>query len=231
MLSLFRQICDLLVPRTCPVCGKQLSAHEQYLCTRCLAGLPLTRLHLHDFNAMEQLFAGKTPIERAAGCFWYERANRYSQILQSIKYRKMPALGEWLARQYGRDLAAAGFFEGIDAVIPIPLHSSKLARRGYNQSLYIARGLASAASLPVLDVVTAAKPHSSQTRKGNYARYLNVRGIFAIAHPEKLAGKHVLLVDDVVTTGATLLSCAEMLHAHVDGIKISLATLAVARLG
>lgn len=231
MLHLLRHIADLLVPRSCPVCGSRLWGHEQFLCTSCLATLPITHLHRRPFNAMEQLFAGKTPIERATGYMWYERTNRYSQILQSIKYRNMPALGEWLARRFATELAACGFFDGIDCIIPIPLHSSKLARRGYNQSLHIARGIAAVASLPVLDVVTASLPHSSQTGKGSYARYLNVRGIFSIAHPRQLAGKHVLLVDDVVTTGATLLSCAEMLHGSVDGIRISLATLAVARQG
>ena len=230
MLPLLQNIADLLIPRYCPVCGKPLAAHERDVCTKCLAHLPRTQLHRRHFNVMEQLFAGKTPIERATGYFWYERANRYSQILQSIKYRNKPGMGTRLAKQFALEIAPDGFFAGIDAIIPIPLHSSKLAQRGYNQSEYIARGISQATRIPVMNVVTAAMPHATQTRKGNYARYLNVRGIFSLKDPESLQGKHVLLVDDVVTTGATLLSCAEMLNAEVQGIKISLATLAVARL-
>ena len=230
MIALLQNIADLLIPRYCPVCGKPLAAHERDVCTKCLTHLPRTQLHRHRFNVMEQLFAGKTPIERATGYFWYERANRYSQILQSIKYRNKPGMGTRLAKQFALEIAPDGFFAGIDAIIPIPLHSSKLAQRGYNQSEYIARGISQATRIPVMNVVTAAMPHATQTRKGNYALYLNVRGIFSLKDPESLQGKHVLLVDDVVTTGATLLSCAEMLNAEVQGIKISLATLAVARL-
>ena len=90
MIALLQNIADLLIPRYCPVCGKPLAAHERDVCTKCLTHLPRTQLHRHRFNVMEQLFAGKTPIERATGYFWYERANRYSQILQSIKYRNKP---------------------------------------------------------------------------------------------------------------------------------------------
>lgn len=223
-------VADLLMPRLCPVCGTVLSPHERDLCTKCLAELPRTQLHLRRNNVMEQLFAGKTPIERATGYFWYERDNRYSPILQSIKYRNRPMMGMRLAERFAREINADGFFSGIDAIIPIPLHSSKLAKRGYNQSEYIAKGMARATGLPAINAVAAALPHSTQTRKGIYARYLNTRGIFSLLNSEELEGKHVLVVDDVVTTGATLLSCAEMLHREVGDIKISLATLAVARL-
>lgn len=234
MLDFLRNIAidvaDLLLPRYCPVCRNPLSAHERHVCTKCFADLPRTLLHRRRFNVMEQLFAGKTPIERATGYFWYERDNRFAQILQSIKYRNKPTMGLYLAERFAGEIAPDGFFEGIDAIIPIPLHRSKIASRGYNQSLFIAKGISRATGIPVLDVVTASLPHSTQTRKGIYERYVNTRGIFSLRHPEQLEGKHVLIVDDVVTTGATLLSCSEMLHAGVKDIKISLATLAVTRL-
>lgn len=225
-----RDVADMLMPRICPVCGKVLAAHERAICTACMIKLPKTRLHEHRFNAMEQLFAGKTPIERATGYFFYERDNKYAQILQSIKYRNKPQIGYLLASQFARELMPQGFFDGIDAVIPIPLHRDKLAKRGYNQSEYIALGIADATGIPMTCAVVASRPHDTQTRKGIYERYLNTRGIFGVSKPESLEHKHVLVVDDVVTTGATLLSCAETLQEAVHDIKISLATLAVARL-
>ncbi len=224
-------IADLLLPRACPVCGKVLSAHERYVCSGCMLDLPRTLLHEHQFNTMEQLFAGKTPIERATGYFFYEKDNRYAGILHSIKYYNNPKLGQWLAAKFATELLQSGFFDGIDMIIPIPLHRSKLALRGYNQSEYIARGISEATGIPVAtDIVKAVKPHATQTRKGIYERYLNTRGIFGISHPERLEGKHILIVDDVVTTGATIMSCAELLNSSIHSITLSAATLAVARL-
>lgn len=224
-------ISDILLPRTCPVCGKVLPAHERHICGACMLNLPRTQLHEHHFNAMEQLFAGKTPIERATGYFFYEKDNRYAGILHRIKYYNDPKLGEWLAAKFAAEIAANGFFDGIDVIIPIPLHRSKLIKRGYNQSEYIARGISKATGIPIdTGIIRATKPHATQTRKGMYERYLNTIGIFGIKHPERVEGKHVLIVDDVVTTGATIISCASLLHSEISGITVSAATLAVARL-
>lgn len=227
---IFSDIADILLPRTCPVCGKVLPSHERYVCQSCMLNLPRTHLHEHKFNTMEQLFAGKTPIERTTGYFFYEKDNRYASILHRLKYYNNPKLGEWMAHHFATELSDSDFFDGIDAIIPIPLHFTKFASRGYNQSEYIARGISSVIGKPVIRAVVATRPHDTQTRKGVHERMLNTQGIFDAPHPEQLNGKHVLIVDDVVTTGATLLSCAEMLNAKVSDIKISLATLAVAHL-
>lgn len=230
MKRIISDISDLLFPRTCPVCGKVLSPHEKYVCPECMLNLPRTQLHEHKFNAIEQLFAGKTPIQRATGYFYYEKGNRFSSILHRLKYHNMPELGQWLATKFAEEISPCGFFNDIDAIIPIPLHYTKLAKRGYNQSAYIAQGISNATGIPVIAAVKSIKAHSTQTRKGIYERHINTTGIFGISRPELLEGKHVLIVDDVVTTGATLLSCAELLNSTVHDIKISVATLAVTRL-
>lgn len=233
-MKIFRTICDSLLdtlfPRSCAVCGKTLASHEKHLCASCLLDMPCTNFHKSKFNAMEQLFAGKTPIEKATGYFYYEKGSPYANILHNLKYRNEPLLGEWLGARYAKILQADNIFSDVDYIVPIPLHRTKLATRGYNQSEHIARGIASVLNVPVsTDIILADKSHESQTHKGIYERYLNTQNIYKANGKDRLIGKHVLIIDDVVTTGATLLSAA-LTIADVPGIKISLATLAVARL-
>ena len=179
---------------------------------------------------MEQLFAGKVLIENASGFFFYEKGNPYSNILHDLKYRNQPQLGRFIAQLYAKELISKGAFKDIDCIIPIPLYHSKMVKRGYNQSLLIAQGFADIFNVPVYtDVITAPRPHDSQTNKGIYERWLNTQGIFETKNVEKIESKHVLIVDDVITTGATLLSAATTIST-INGIKISLATIGVARL-
>ena len=230
--EIIKYVVDMLFPRLCVVCDHALNEGERYVCGGCLAELPLTAYHRIDFNPVEQLFAGKVPVERATSYFFYERGSRHAAILHSIKYHNNPHLGEWLACRQAAQLKADGWLgDDIAAVVPVPLHRSKLAMRGYNQSEYIARGMASVAGCDVEQLVKAVKRHDTQTHKGQYERQLNISGVFkATGRAELFAGKHVLLVDDVITTGATLLSCAEALRQAVPDIRISIATLAAARL-
>lgn len=221
---------DVLFPRLCPVCNTTLLSHERHICTKCSIDIPRTRNHLQDFNAMEQLFAGKTPIEKAVGYFFYEKGNPYSNILRDIKYRNKPQLGQHIATLFAKELLDNNIFKDIDCIIPVPLHHSKKLKRGYNQSEYIAQGFAQVLGIPVFnDIIIADKSHESQTNKGIYERWLNTQDIFSAQNTTLLENKHVLIVDDVITTGATLLSAA-LTIASVPGIKISLATLGVARL-
>ena len=196
---------DVALPRVCPVCGKALDADEQWLCRKCLAGLTRTRYENTPFNAMEQLFAGKVPVERATSYFFYEKGVT--------------------------DMAASGFFDGIDLVTAVPLHRSKLAHRGYNQSEHLAHGIADALHIPYVEALKAVRPHATQTHKGALERWQNIQGNYAL-NPKKadlLAGKHVLLVDDVVTTGSTLTVCATEL-LKIPEVKVSIFTLAAAKL-
>ena len=222
---------DVVMPRVCPVCGKALDGDEQWLCRQCLAALPRTRFEDTDFNAMEQLFAGKVPIERATAYFFYEKGSPYASILHDIKYRSTPRMGEWLTARAVSDMQTSHFFEGIDIVTAVPLHRSKLAKRGYNQSEYLARGIADALGIPYVETLKAVRPHSTQTHKGALERWQNIQGNYALnnKNTDLLPGKHILLVDDVVTTGSTLTVCASLLK-QIPGVTVSLFTLAAARL-
>ena len=163
--------------------------------------------------------------------FFYERNAPYSQILQDIKYRNVPDMGRWLARRYAESTADSGLWDGIDYLIPVPLHIGKLAKRGYNQALYIALGISDATQIPVYEAIDAVKGHATQTHKSAFERRQNTKGLYASIPEadETLVGKHVMIIDDVITTGATLLSCAESL-CHIPDISISFFPLAAARL-
>ena len=221
---------DMALPRVCPVCHQALDGDEQWLCRRCLAALPRTRYEEADFNTMEQHFAGKVPIERATAYFFYEKGSPYSSILHDIKYHHQPRMGLWLAARAVTDMASSRFFDGIDVVTAVPLHRSKLAHRGYNQSEYLARGIAEALHVPLIEALKAVRPHSTQTHKGAMERWQNIQGNYALKkNADRLAGKHILLVDDVITTGSTLTVCAAALKT-IPGTIVSLFTLAAARL-
>lgn len=231
MTKWIRAATDALLPRLCPVCGNALDGDEAYICRKCLAELPRTHLEDVEFNTMEQLFAGKVPILRATGYFYYEKSSPYAQILHDIKYRNMPRMGQWLTTRAASDLKDSGFFDGINAIVPVPLHRSKLAQRGYNQSDYLARGLAQVLQVPIYPAVIATRAHGSQTRRGATDRWLNAQDTYALSdkHAKRLENTHILLVDDVVTTGATLEACAKALLA-IPGVTVSLFTLATSRL-
>ena len=221
---------DVVMPRVCPVCEKTLDADERWLCRKCLANLPRTRYEEVDFNTMEQLFAGKVPIERATAYFFYEKGSPYSTIVHDVKYHNMPRMGQWLTARAVGDMAASHFFDSINAVTAVPLHRSKLAQRGYNQSKYLALGIAEVLGIPYIDALKAIRSHSTQTHKGAMERWMNIQGNYALAkNADSLTGKHILLVDDVVTTGSTLTVCAALLK-QIPGVTVSLFTLSAARL-
>ena len=222
---------DVVMPRVCPVCGKYLNADERWLCRQCLAALPRTRFEETEFNVMEQHFAGKVPIERATAYFFYEKESPYASVLHDIKYHGLPRMGRWLTSRAVSDMAGSHFFDGIDMVTAVPLHRSKLAQRGYNQSEFLARGITDALGIPYVEALKAIRPHSTQTHKGALERWQNIQGNYDLNKKtaDRLAGQHILLVDDVITTGSTLIVCATLLKS-IPGVKVSVFTLSSARL-
>lgn len=229
MRSWFRDIADFFFPRTCLVCGRVLLHNEEHLCTHCVVDMPRTAFHTLADNAVAQLFYGKLPVERAMAYFFFAKGSDYRMLIHRIKYNGEKECGAYLGAMFARETMGSGFFEGIDYIVPVPLHRSKERKRGYNQSEWIAGGIADVTHIPLCcDRLVCRTQRISQTRKGLYDRYLATRHAFELLPTENLKGCHVLLVDDVVTTGATLLACGEALIAGGVG-RVSIATLAVAQ--
>ena len=220
-------VMDFLLPRYCPICRRRLTRTEPEICLDCLCDLPKTNAHLMKENPIEKLFWTFMPIERATSYFFYESMESQRSIHQ-LKYYSNPRVGEELASIMAAELQEAGFFDGIDFLIPMPLHWKRKLKRGYNQCDYIARGISKVTGIPVAkDVVERTVNNKTQTRQLMSDRKENVENIFRLKNAGKIEGKHVLLVDDVITTGSTAISCGAVL-AEAKDVKISVISLGYA---
>ena len=229
MNTWFHSFWSLLFPRCCVVCGSPLSRGEECLCTCCNINLPRTGFHLRKDNPVECLFWGRIPgLKRASSFLFYRKGSDFRRILHMLKYGGYKELGEVMGRYMSAELSSGEFFDGVDMIIPVPLHRKKQKLRGYKQSEWIARGIASVTGIPLCaECMIREKNTETQTRKSTFERWENVEGIFRLCDTVHFEGKHVLLVDDVLTTGATTVACASA-FAGVSGIRISVLTLAVA---
>ncbi|MBN3034994.1 MAG: ComF family protein [Bacteroidales bacterium] len=179
----------------------------------------------HD-NPVSRVFWGRCRIEAAAACFYFGKGGRLQQLIHHFKYRGRRDIGEFLGREYGNDLAGSPLFRDIDMVVPVPLHPRRLRQRGFNQSAVLAAVMAGPLHVHCDDkALVRTKASATQTRKSRWARWENVSEIFSVPDQDTIRGKHILLVDDVITTGATLEACANALLA-VEGVRVSVATLA-----
>lgn len=226
--DLWDDFLSLLFPRLCYACGNHLLRNEKLICTECLVLIPRTNYHLEDDNPVARLFWGRCRIEKASAFSFYNKDSRIRKLIHNLKYKGIKDIGYDLGKIYGLTLSKSGFTEGIDLIISVPLHPSKERLRGFNQSDIIASGLSETTGLPVenkvLERITLSE---TQTKRSRYERWTNVEGIFKVKDPEAIRDKHILLVDDVITTGSTLESCATEL-LKTDGVKVSVAALAVA---
>ena len=219
---------DIIFPRSCAVCGKSLSSSEQDICINCLIELPRIDEYKRD-NTIEKLFWGILPVERVASYMHYAKESPYNNLIHRMKYSDRPEIGERMATAAASELMKHNFFEGVDIIVPLPLSKKKKRQRGYNQCDYIARGISKVAGIAIdSNSVIRHIANDTQTHKQREARWKNVENIFSVTTPEKLKGKHILLVDDVLTTGATLSSCANAILKAVPDAKISIFTLSCA---
>ena len=189
--------------------------------------LPRTTYQFTPYdNAVSQLFWGLLPVERAAALFFYEPHSETARLLYQLKYNQRPDIGEDMGRVMAQEMQFARYFDDIDVLLPVPLSRKRYRQRGYNQSEMLARGISDITGLPI-DTCSVSREHfrKSQTSLTRLERRGNVEDIFRLRHPERLEGRHVLLIDDVCTTGATLMACGEAIR-HVPGIRISVLTLA-----
>jgi ComF family protein len=218
----------LLFPELCIACGNRLLSQEKYLCLDCWIDLPVTNFHFNRDNKVAQLFWGRSVIENATSWFSYKKGSNYQQLIHYIKYKGLKELGTETGRKFATSLSVSDFIKGVDMVVPVPLHPKKKKKRGFNQSEYIARGMAEVLKIPLsVDNLHRIAFTSTQTNKNRFERWKNVEGIFGVHHPEEFTGNHLLLVDDVVTTGSTLEACAGHILT-IPGTKVSIATLAFA---
>ncbi|MBS1585327.1 MAG: ComF family protein [Bacteroidetes bacterium] len=218
----------LFYPRLCEGCSRPLVAGEEVLCLSCSLELPKTDYHHVNDNDTAMRFAGRIPYSHATSFAYFTNAGLLQHLLHGLKYKNKKETGRWLGKQFGLDLARTGWIAEIDGLIPVPLHRKKEAQRGYNQSLLIAEGLAEVLHTPILDkALTRGRHTESQTKKSRAERMQNMQDAFVITQAEALEGKHLLLIDDVLTTGATLESCALTL-LKIPGVKVSFATIGIA---
>ena len=226
MAYFLTRLLDFISPRCCVICGKRLSTIEEQICMPCLFHLPRTNFSRNPLdNEMARLFWGLMPIERAAALFFYAPHAAPSKAIYALKYGGNKMVGEVLGRMAASDIASDDFFRGIDMVVPVPLARKRLRQRGYNQSEVIAKGVSYVTGIPLNTHLIKRKAfHKSQTHLGRWDRMDNVQDMFIAKKGEQAKNKHILLVDDVVTTGATVLACAEALK-NVEGIKISVLSL------
>jgi ComF family protein len=218
----------LLFPHVCEACGNILYKNEETICIKCLYELPRTDYCYDEENPVTILFTGRLNISKATALFSFHKGSRFRKLLHNLKYKSKPEIGILLGKELGAEMLKSGNFNDIDYIIPVPLHPKREKQRGYNQSNVIGYGISEITKIPLMpDNLTRNIETVTQTKINKEDRWKNVSGKFLISDPVVLKNKHVLLVDDVVTTGSTLEACGETLLT-VPGLKLSIAVLAKA---
>ncbi len=219
---------SLLFPELCAACRESLMANEYLICTGCRYNLPYTNFHLQPDNIVAQQFWGKIKLEGAYALFYFTKGGKIQNVLHQFKYKGVKQIGNLLGNIAGEQLNKNKVFNSVDLIIPVPLHKKRMLQRGYNQSACFAEGLSEKLNAIVennnLVRITATE---TQTHKSRFARFENMQEVFTVKNPERLMNKHVLLVDDVITTGSTLEACSVQL-LKIPGLKLSIATIAYA---
>lgn len=220
--SFWTRIFDLIAPRPCAICGRRLSVNESLLCAVCHLHLPFTHYEKDPTdNPVARLFWGHFPVERAVALVYFIPKSEAGEIIYDMKYRGQADIGYYLGTIMAKQLAEQRFFDGIDALIPMPITRKRRWQRGYNQCEVMARGISSMTGIPIYNkVVRRIHFVKSQTQQRGWERAENVDGAFALNDGDKIKGKHLLIVDDIITTGATVCALASSL-CQVEGVKIS----------
>lgn len=217
---------QLFFPHTCAACGSDVLNEETALCMQCLHQLPVTNFNQHANNPVEKIFWGKLPITAATSYCHFTKQSLIQNILHQAKYKNNQQAAIFMGNLLGNSLQQSNRFNTIDAIVPLPLFAARLKKRGYNQAALIARGIAAQTGKPVIETaVTRLSATETQTHKNRVERWQNMQGRFMVTNAALLENKHVLLVDDVVTTGATLEACGQELLT-IKGTQLSIATVA-----
>ena len=218
---------NLLYPPICHICGNSLAPHEKFICSHCIKALPRTGYHRKPDNPMEQRFAGQFPFVSATGHFFYARDTSLSQLIQDMKYRGFRDIGKFLGELAGTELFTSGFLSEIEYIVPVPMYFLKKAKRGYNQTDYIAEGISKVTDIPVLQALKMIRRRKTQTALTRIERLANADNLFAIKKAIDLSGKTILIVDDICTTGTTIAAAAKTITDSFPDSRLYLFTLGV----
>ncbi|MEO1516086.1 MAG: ComF family protein [Bacteroidota bacterium] len=228
MIRIFDDFASLFYPRLCLACRKNLPYNQECICVHCQYHLPKTHFHLDKENPFTERFWGRLPLVAGAALYHFSKGGRTQALIHQLKYQHKTQIGLKLGRLYGQQLVQQPSFQSVDLILPVPLHPRKKRLRGYNQSDFFAQGLSDGMQRPWMNhALVRTEDTSSQTRKSRMDRFRNVENAFAIPDPNQLKNRHILLVDDVLTTGATLEACAQTI-LKVEGTRVSMATMAIA---
>jgi len=222
------KVSSIIYPPLCLTCKKKIASKAQTICLECDHHLPRTNFHVTKENKFTERFWGRIKVHTAAAMYYFNGNENVKKLIHGLKYQSRIDIGERIGRIFGNRLVMSPHFSEVDMILPIPLHWSRQRERGYNQSDYFAKGLADSMQLPWhKNHLKRTINTDSQTKKNVLERIENVSNIFEVVDPKSLEGKHILLVDDVVTTGATLEACAEAI-LKIPGTTVSMATMAIA---
>lgn len=228
-MKLIIDFLSLIYPNICQTCGRSLFRNERIICMKCKHHLPRARFSNDPGNPAAQVFWGRVPLQMVITGFLYNKGNSVQQLIHKFKYKGLKGIGIFLGEELGSEIALNSRHKDIDYILPVPLHPRKQKKRGFNQSEIIARGIAAKTGVEINTSILYRKAFSNtQTRKSKYERWQNVESIFSLKQEELLKNKHILLVDDVITTGATIEACAQCL-LRVEGVRLSVAAVAFTR--
>lgn len=226
LIKPLQSLLHLFLPHQCAGCGSDIISNEQVLCLHCSHHLPFTNFHLHDNNPIEKIFWGRIPVTNAASLFYFNKDSLLQHIVHQLKYKGNKELGLFIGRKMGEVLKQSSRFNNIDALVPLPLYAAREHKRGYNQAFILCRGMADVLQLPILqNAIRRSSFSETQTHKNRIERWQNMQGRFELLNANAIANKHILLVDDVITTGATLEACGEQLLT-APGTRLSIITMA-----
>lgn len=225
---MFHDLINLFYPRLCNICEQELVKNEPVICAKCIHELPVTTYHLNNENPVKKVFYGRVEVEHATSLLDFHKKSAVQKLIHQLKYKGQQDIGSFLGKWLGEQMLESDMFSEVDLVVPVPLHKKKLQQRGYNQVENFGREISAVLQIPYIDSALIKTSFSTtQTIKARLARWGNMEESFVLADPAAVSNRHVLLVDDIITTGATLEACATVLK-EAGGVKISVATMAIA---